>query len=246
MDQDRQSARENFRQLSGKEKFQHIVRYYGLAALGIVIVIIILIDLIGRHTFAKEKDACLGIAVHARYLDLDQIDLMPDHFAKLYPEPTEDGAKEYKVYSFYNGYTAAEMEEKTAMIYRMAAFIQTEMLDVIIGDEESLSFDGSSGYLVDLRDVFTEEELMAISEKANLLSRDQESGILSMDISETGDTGRIKDVRKDIPLLICIRNTDSIIDESLAKRPVYIGIVSNAPNLDNAKYLILQLLHMEP
>ena len=50
MDQDRQSARENFRQLSGKEKFQHIVRYYGLAALGIVIVIIILIDLIGRHT----------------------------------------------------------------------------------------------------------------------------------------------------------------------------------------------------
>ena len=26
MDQDRQSARENFRQLSGKEKFQHILR----------------------------------------------------------------------------------------------------------------------------------------------------------------------------------------------------------------------------
>ena len=246
MDNDRQSARENFRQLSGKEKLQHILRYYGLMILGIIVVLVILFSFIAKHTFAKEKDACLGIAVHARYMDPDQIDLLGDHFKEMFPDMTENDTKEYKVYSFYNGYTAAEAEEKTAMIYRMAAFIQTEMLDVIIGDEESLGFDGNCGYLMDLRDIFTEEELAEITEKADLLSKDGESGLLFVDITEIGDTGRIKEIQKDVPLMICLRGADSIIDESLAGRPVYIGIVSNASNLDNAKEVILQLLHMDP
>lgn len=245
MDKDTKSARENFRELSGKEKIKHILYYYGLSILGIVLVIGILVSIIGKLTFAKEKDACLGTAIHAKYMDPDTIDLLDEHLTELFPDMTEDGVKEFKVYSFYNGYTAAEAEEKTAMIYRMAAFIQTQMMDVIIGDEESLRFDGNCGYLMDLREIFSEEELEAIKEKADLLSKDGESGILCVDITETGDTGRIKDVQKDIPLMICLRGADSIIDESLAQRPVYIGIVSNAPNLDNAKYLILQLLRMD-
>ena len=179
-------------------------------------------------------------------MDPDQIDLLSGLFSSMSPDMLESGKKKFKIYSFYNGYTAAEAEEKTATIYRMAAFIQTQMLDIYIGDEESLRFDGSCGYLIDLREVFTEKELELIREKADLLSKDGESGILSVDITKTGDTGRITDIQKDIPVMISIRGVDSIIDESVGQRPAYIGIVSNAPNLDNARRFILQLLHIEP
>ena len=246
MDQDRQTAKENFRDLPARDKIAHIIRYHGWKFVAGIVLIVMAVSIIGRFTFAKEKEACLGIAVHAKYMDPDQIDLLSGLFSSMSPDMLESGKKEFKIYSFYNGYTAAEAEEKTATIYRMAAFIQTQMLDIYIGDEESLRFDGSCGYLIDLREVFTEKELELIREKADLLSKDGESGILSVDITKTGDTGRITDIQKDIPVMISIRGVDSIIDESVGQRPAYIGIVSNAPNLDNARRFILQLLHIEP
>ncbi len=242
MDQDRKNAVKAFHEMTFSQKAGHILRYHWWKILLVILLIIAAVDYIGHLTFAREKESCMGIALHARYLDPEAIDGLPGHLNEVYAVYTAGGEKEFKVYQFYNGYTAAEAEENTATIYRMAASIQTQMLDVFIGDEESLDFDAGSGYLLDLREVFSEEELALIEEKANALSKDKESGLIRRDVSVTSDTGRIVSTEKDIPLLICVRGADSTIDESLALRPAYIGIVSNAPNLDNVKAFILELL----
>lgn len=242
MDQDRESAREHYQRMGTGEKLLHILRYYWWQFLLIGFLLVFLISFVGRFTFAKEKEASLGIAVHGKVMDPDVIDTLGPHFDERFERMCEEGTKEFKVYQFYNGYAAAQAEERTATIYRLAASIQTESLDVIIGDMESLDFDAGCGYLMDLRDVFSEEELQKIEEAAGKLTRRDDPAIITRDVSETSDTGRIISTRKDLPLLICIRGADRIIDESLAGRPVYIGIVSNAPNLDNVKDFILELL----
>ncbi|MBO6159238.1 MAG: hypothetical protein J6P72_08300 [Firmicutes bacterium] len=241
-DNDTKSAREGFRSLSFAGKISHLLRYYWLQSLIVIALLAALISYIGHLTWAKEKEACLGVAIHANIIDTDLVLTWPEHLDQTYPDLTKQGKEAFKVYTFYSGYTGVQQEEAVTEIYRLAAYIQTDMLDVMIGDEETMRIDGETGYLMDLTQVFTQEELDQIRSLSDPYSKDGDTGILSLDITKTSDTGRVISTTKQVPLLISVRGADALFDETFASRPIYIGIVNGTPHLDNAKEFILQLL----
>lgn len=242
MDQDRERVKAAFKNMTGKEKIRYILQSYWVCIVVGAIVLWIGISIIGKFTFNQPPEKCLQIGVRASRLDPPSIEELPDHLEERFPEMTEGGEKVFSSEQFFAGYRQIEAEEANAVMYKMAGCVAAGMLDVIVGDQETMVNDVSLNIYKDLRNVFTEEELEKIARLAKERAPEGEEGILYLDYAVTTTNGRTEEIIKDIPYLICVTGGDEGIDDCLAGDPVYLAIVNNAPNLDNVKALIWSLL----
>ena len=242
MDTDRERAKESFKDMTVGEKIKHIWQYYRFKIIIAVILIGAGISLIGNVTFNKEPEACLQVGIRAKYLDPDLIQELAEYLEAKYPEMTEDGEKAFYVDQYYAGYKKTETEEATAMVYKLAGSIAAEKLDVVIGDYETMSSDVSMSIYLDLRDVFTEEEMEKLEKLAAERAEEGAEGVAYLSYKLTTVDGRTEGSVDDVPYLICIGGGDEMIDECLIGSSGYLAIVNNTNNLDNVKAFIWSLL----
>ncbi len=243
MDRDRERAKEALKYMSGKEKLFHFIRYYKMPVVVACIVIAIGIAVIGNFTFNKRPDGCLQIGVRAEVLDPDAIEALPEYLTEKYPDMTEGGQKAFYSEQFYAGYKDYEAEEALVVSNRLDACVASGMVDVLIGDLETLQSEVGRGVYLDLREVFSEEELERIEELAQIRTGSSESpGIVHIDYKVSGTYGRTESIVKDIPYLICVSNGDEHIDSCVSHSRVYLAIIWNTENMDNVKTFIWSLL----
>ena len=243
MDKDREKAKESLKYMSGKEKVFHFIRYYKMPILVVSILIVISISLIGNFTFNKRPEGCLQIGVRAGVLDPDAIEALPGHLTEKYPDMTEGGEKAFYAEQFYAGYKDYEAEEALVVSNRLDAFVASGMVDVLIGDLETLQNEVGRGVFLDLREAFTEEELEQIEKLAQPRTGSSETpGIVHIDYKVAGTYGRTESIIKDITYLICISEGDEYIDSCISHSKVYLAIIWNTENMDNVKTFIWSLL----
>ena len=243
MDKDRERAKESLRYMSTKEKIAHFIRYYKIPVIVACLVIGVSISIIGKFTFNKKPDACLQIGVRAQTLNPESIEQLPDYLAEKYPEMTEEGEKAFYSEQFFAGYKNYEAEEAMVVSNKLDACVAAGTLDVLVGDLETLRSEVGRGVYMDLRNVFTEEELEKITElsQKNVMSDDGE-GVVYVDYKVSSLNGRTESIEKNIPYLICISGGDEKIDECVSNRECYLVIIWNTHNLENVKTLIWSLL----
>lgn len=242
MDRDREKAKNDFKAMSLKEKIAHIFHYYWLIGL-ICIGAAIAVGSLGYNLFHKEPEACVGIGVLAKYMDINYIVELPEDLDRAYPEFTEEGAHPFRAYPFYNNYISAQTDEAIASQYRMAASIDLQILDIFVGDAESIVGAAKNGYLMDLRELFTAEEYeMVLSEAQKRAEGTEYPGIVEIDIMTTDDAGKIETIQEDIPCIVCVTKGSSELDQVLLNEETYIGVVYNTPHKENVKSFILKLL----
>lgn len=242
MDIDRQKAKESYRLMTKKEKIQYILQSYRLQILLGIFLIAGLIMVIGRFTFNKPTPACLQIGVRAKVLDPYATEELPVHLAERFPEMIEGGDKEFQTNMFYAGYNAYEVEEANATVDKLAANVAAGLLDVLVGDIETLERAANMKILKDLREVFTEEELVQIEALASARSEDGASGLLAAGYVVLGANGLKEESVTDVPYFICITGADEGVDAAMANEPCYLAIIINSPNIDNVKTFIWDLL----
>lgn len=242
MDQDRERAREAYQYMTKGEKIKYIWQYYKVHFFITALLLFIGISLIGNLTFNKEPEACLQVGIRAQYLDPDSVQELDDYLAERFPEMTENGEKAFYVNQFYAGYGQGEEEEATAMMYKLAGCVAAETLDVVIGDYETMANDIAMGIYLDLRTVFTEEEMEKLERLAAQHALEGQDGIAYLDYKVTTVNGRTESKVKDVPYLICIGGGDEKIDACLTGNSGYLAIVGNTANIDNVKTLIWSLL----
>ncbi len=243
MDKDRERAKESLKYMSGKEKIAHFFRYYRMPILAACIVIAVAISIIGQFTFNKRPDGCLQIGVRAEVLDPDSIEALPEYLTEKYPEMTEGGEKAFYTEQFFAGYKDYEAEEAMIVSNRLDACVASGMVDVLIGDLETLQSEVGRGVYMDLHEVFSEEELERIEKLAQpRTGSNEDSGIVYIDYKISGSYGRTESVVKDVPYLICISDGDEALDKCISDRITYLAIIWNTENMDNVKTFIWSLL----
>lgn len=240
-DADRQMAKESFRHMTPKEKIAYFLQYYGVKTIIAAVLVICLISIIGHATFNKETPKSLGIAINAEFLDVDKVADLAENLDEEYPQYNDGGKKEFKSYMFYNGYTQAEQEEKSTTITRFAAQIQAGMLDLVFGDEKSLTEQVERSCLLSLDEVFSEEELAMIREKADAKSEDGKSGLVDIKYDIVNDNGRTERTESGT-YLICVTGGDPYIDECLLNKEVYVGVIVNTDSREEVRCFIFSLL----
>ncbi len=243
MDKDRERAKEALKYMSRKEKLMHFIRYYKMPVLGVCIVIAMAIAIIGNFTFNKRPDGCLQIGIRAAVLDPDAIEALPEYLTEKYPDMTEGGKKAFYSEQFYAGYKDYEAEEAQVVSNRLDACVASGMVDVLIGDLATLKNEVGRGVYLDLREVFSEEELIRIEELAKpRTGSDEETGIVTIDYKVSGSYGRTESIVKDVPYLICVSGGDEYIDRCISHSETYLAIIWNTENMDNVKTFIWSLL----
>lgn len=243
MDKDRERAKESLQYMSGKEKIAHFIRYYKVHAIVVCLVIGTAISIIGKFTFNKKPDGCLRMGVRAQTLDPESIEQLPEYLAEKFPEMTEGGEKAFYSEQFFAGYKNYEAEEAMVVSNKLDACVAAGTLDVLVGDLDTLKSEVGRGVYMDLRNVFSEEELNTIKElsQKRVLSEDGE-GVVYIDYKVSSLNGRTESIEKNVPYLICISGGDDKIDACVSNRETYLVVIWNTNNLDNVKTLIWSLL----
>lgn len=243
MDKDREHAKEALQHMSKKEKLAHIWRYYRVPFFVTCLVIGIAISLIGNLTFNKRPDGCLQIAVRTQYLSPEDVEALPQYLSEKYPEMMENGEKAFYAEEYKAGYKSFEAEEANIVSQKMEASVAAGTLDVFVGDLETLKSDVNRGIYMDLRNVFTEEELQKIEKLAQPRTGDEEqTGIVYLDYMIGGSYGRVESMQEHIPYLICIAGGDEKVDACVSNRTTYMAIAWTSTNMDNVKTFLWSLL----
>ncbi len=243
MDKDRERAKEALKYMSGREKLAYFWRYYRVPVLVVCLVIGVAISLIGNLTFNKKPEACFQIGVRAKNLDPEAIDSLPEYLTEKYPDMTENGEKAFYAEQYFAGYKDYEAEEAMVVYNKLAASVAAGTLDVLVGDLETMRNEVSMGVYLDLREVFTEEEMQKIEELAKPRTEvEDEPGIVYIDYKVSGANGRTESVVKNVPYLICVSGGDEYIDGCVSNKGTYLAIIWNTENMDNVKTFIWSLL----
>lgn len=245
MDQDREKARELFQEMTLGEKIGYILRYYWVRILGGIFILVVLISIIGRFTWNREKEKCLGVGFHSVNLNLEVTDSIDQDFAKAFPEMTEEGKKVFKIYPFFSNYNDATGMDQMNLLYKIVGSIELKEPDVMIGDRATLEGDCPNEYFKDLREIFSEEELKKIDEAAKKLDPEAGEGVVYVTYSVMGDNGRVEKVAENIPLLIRIEGANEAIDQSISVDPAYISVIVNTEQEENTRQFIFSLLGIE-
>ncbi len=239
-DKDIQKAKELYREMPLKEKIGYIFQYHWSKFLIGIIALIVIVSIIGRFTWAKEKDRCLGVGVYSSMIDINAVNELHTGLDKAFPEMTEDGKKEFKVYPFY-----LDMSDGTArmnMMYKLLASIELADMDVLLGDKEILVGDADKEYFMDLRELFSEEEIQMIDEAASKGDMEEEHGVIYVTYAVYGDNGRVERYVENIPMFICVEGTNEDLDKSIVAVPGYLGVLVNAKEIENTRSFIFSLL----
>ena len=229
--------------MSGKEKLQHFFRYYKMPVIVVCVILVIGISILGNFTFNKKPDGCLRVGVRAHNLDPNSVTALPEHLAEKFPEMTENGEKVFYAEQFFAGYKDYEAEEAAIVSNRLDAFVAAGMVDVLIGDLNTLQSEVDRGVYMDLREVFNDEELKLIEELAQSRTGSEDKpGIVYVDYKNMGLNGKIDEIIKNIPYLICVSDGDQYVDACVSNKGTYLAIIWNTENIENVKTFIWSLL----
>lgn len=242
MDTDREKVKSAYRQMSKKEKLGYIFQNYWVQMVVGIALCGILVSVIGHFTFNRPAEPCLQIGIRAKVMDLEAVDVLAAHLEERYPEMTEEGKKVFRIDQFYSGFTREAAEEANALMYKLAGSVAAGMLDVVVGDEESMVNDVSMGLYLDLREVFTEEELKELKILADQRAPEGKEGLLYVSYKVITNNGRVEEMSKDLPCFICIAGGDEQLDACAPMEPLYVGIVNNTSHMEQVKEWIWSLL----
>lgn len=225
-DTDRQRNQALFRQMSPKEKWDHIWTYYKAAFLLGAILLAILVSVI--FTIVSRKEPVMYMA----YTNI-QVDAQTEQtlWGDYLIDRGYDTSKS-EVYVNSNLYLAdvpdpENYEQANGSYMKVMALIESKELDIILMNRESYDLCSANGYLLDLRELFSPEDsavfpyivsnLVVLEDNAI----DYSLGMAEEFIYETGT----------VPNALNLSKLDWYQEAGYAEE-VYLGIVLNTPRLD--------------
>lgn len=225
-DKDRQRNRELFQQMSPREKLSHIWLYYKPAFLLAAILVVILVSSV--ISLATRKEPVLHAAYTNVTLDAaSEQALWTDYLTarELDPQKTE-------VYLhrdlYLSDYPSAENYEYAYTSYmKVIALVESQELDILLMNREAYDFCSTSGFLLELSELFpADDPRIAPYAASNLIVLEDNGEDYSLGLAEE---------------YICV--TDTVTNAlELTRMPwiqdtglsgeVYLGIVVTSPRLD--------------
>lgn len=212
------SEKESFKSMSPKEKWQHFVNYYLLKIVVVTAALAFVIYLIYGF-FKPREENVLYVAVFDETLDRDEVEKLKAQLEEMYDA---DGETK-KVVINDNFYT------KEDGISKLEVYLSSNVVDVIIADEELFTEFAAIGYMYDLSQLSTDSTTMLSPYYFNTAGcLEDDSAEISFEDNESG-RGEV------LPYGISVKESElyGTIGE-LLDTPVA-GIVINSEHKENAE-----------
>lgn len=237
-----------------REKLEYFWEYYKIQTIAVLTILVIAFSLV--HAWATSKDYALSIVmVNSIAAQIDDVDTT---WISDLNERIEYDPKKYEIFidtTMLIGQDSESASQEYASLQKLAAMISAQTIDIFIADSETYERYAQSGYMCDLRDIYTAEELEKLSDilyytdaaTFSDYSDDADPNSYpdqSVYIVDHHDPGSMKD-----PVPIGFFADDSTVvgssgsyaylnpDDMFQGHPKegVIGVLINTPRLDNAK-----------
>jgi len=211
-------AKPDFKNMSTYKKLEYVWDYYRFHILGTIILVIVFGSII--HHYATLKTAVLDMIFLNAYSMEHEKDPFEDFLIEQGYDPNE-----YEIYlttSLAFTLTEDDYQADYTTLQAVSAMFATGTIDVFAMPPQVFDDYATAGYIMDLRTVFTEEELS-----------NYDDIIVYSTITETGEV---------IPSAINLKDCKWIEDNGYYAGNYYLGITINNDSTDLTKEFILYIL----
>lgn len=225
-DTDRQRNQALFRQMSPREKWDHIWTYYKGAFLLGAILLAILVSVV--FTLVTRKEPVMYMAYTNIQMDAQTEQALWGDY--LIDRGYDTAKTEVSVYS--NLYLSEmpdveNYEQANGSYMKLMALVESKELDVILMNRESYDFCSANGYLLDLTELFSPEDSRISScLVSNMVILEDNSVDYSLGMED-----ELIYVTDTVPNALELSGLDWYREAGYAGE-VYLGIVVNTPRLD--------------
>lgn len=225
-DTDRQRNQALFRQMSPREKWDHIWTYYKAAFLLGAILLAILVSVV--ITLVTRKEPVMYMA----YTNIQMDDRTEQALWGDYLTDRGYNTEETEVYIHSNLYLAdmpdpENYEQANGSYMKVMALIESKELDIILMNRESYDFCSANGYLLDLTELFSpEDSLVSPYIVSNMVILEDNTIDYGLGLVE-----ELIYVTDTVPNALDLAKLDWYQEAGYSEE-VYLGIVVNTPRLD--------------
>ncbi len=212
--------------MTWKEKIDHIWTYYRqfifFTAVGLIVIIGV-----GSTILAPKKELLMGGMCVNTYISEEGTSyLMEELFDQLQGDPKKQETQMY--FRSFGDMTTSTQDYET--FQSIVTMLYAKKLDYLLMDADSLAPIIGYDSLLDLREVFTAEELEQFGEKIQYAQAADDEG------NPTGEK---------IPVAVEITDISFIQDCKLYNQKFFLGFATNAPNKDSLREFWQYLLAWE-
>ncbi len=211
--------KETLAPMSWPDRLQHIWSYYKETIL-IVVALMIVVGYLLAGMISNRKDIVIGgIVANVEMTDEGTLYLTTDYFREI------DGKDRYQQVtlhpmSLYSLQNAEYMEMTYYNITKALAMMTDRQVDYLLVDKVALELFMSQEAFLDLREIFSENELAAFDNKL-------------IKIKKIDDAENV--IAEDYPVAINISSLPFVQNCTTSTGDVYFGVVSNSTNMEQVK-----------
>ena len=210
------TLKENLKPMTWPQRIDHIWTYYKEFLIITIVSVIVVVGVLTAMLTPKKELLMGGMSVNTYLNGEADSYLGEEYFAHLQGDPDKQEVQQY--FRSFGDFSKSPQDYE--VFNGVIAMIYAEKLDYLFLDEQGMQPFISYESLMDLRLVFTEEEL-------------QQFGNRVVYGQKTDDEG--KPMGEKIPVTINITDLPFIQDCETYDRKVYLGFAVNAPNQDSLR-----------
>ncbi len=222
--------KETLAPMSWPDRIQYIWSYYKETIL-IVAALLVVVGYLFAGMISNRKEIVIGgIAANVEMTEEGMSYLTTDYFQKV---GGQDRSQQIKLHpmSLYSLQNAEYMEMTYYNMTKAISMMTDREIDYLLLDKVALELFMSQDSFLDLRKVFSEDELAAFGDRL-------------LKIKKVDDTGNV--VSEEYPVAIDISSLPFVQECTTAKESVYFGIASNSANLEQVKDFWSYLTNWNP
>ena len=200
--------------MTWQQKLDHIWTYYKEVILITVISLIVIIG-VGSNMLAPKKELLMGgMCVNTYISGEGESYLLEEYFDRLQGDPKKQEVQLY--FRSFGDFTVSTQEYEA--FQSIVAMIYAEKVDYLLLDEASMGPFINYESLLDLREVFTQEELEQFGNKVRYAQHTDEEG---------------NPIGEMLPIALEITDMPFVQDCRSYEQKIFLGFAVNAPNKDS-------------
>lgn len=206
-----QRLKGELKDMTPKQKLEHLWEYYKWV-LGVLLLIVMIVATVISAIQSSQVNVRLAGAAINVDLSADGYRMLTDGYREQIDARGKRDSVELTNFFFDNPYTTVEQTNTFDVIESVDAKIAADLMDYILFDELAWEFLRSPDRLLDLRELFTPEQLDAMG-----------AAVVKLYIPDTGEV---------IPMAINITDTEFYHRHIQTKETVYLAFSINTSRLD--------------
>ncbi|RRD93745.1 hypothetical protein EII17_11155 [Clostridiales bacterium COT073_COT-073] len=178
----------SFKELNKKEKLEYIIEYYKFHIIGGLVGLVIVFSLLNHYLFNPPKEVMVDITITAPYLEPQGLEALQTEVREfIEPKlPGKTGQIELLYFSPNN-----DPQTQMVMTTKLIGKTTTGELDILILDDDHLSYFNENQILLPLAEYLTEEQMTAYAGSVKTINQNGKEIAVAFAVSHDSKIGKL-------------------------------------------------------